>query len=109
MKRFAYLTAVLLFIVPLQAQAPKDWLLRADRSTSAADPDAPGAIKFTAQGAGFHAVTPQAPGLRREPQRVLRREVQAHVVRVAVANSLGPQRLDRLAEALGENLEENNE
>ena len=44
MKRFAYLTAVLLFIVPLQAQAPKDWLLRADRSTSAADPDAPGAI-----------------------------------------------------------------
>jgi hypothetical protein len=60
MKRFAYLTAALLFVVPLQAQAPKDWLLRADRSTSAADPDAPGAIKFTAQGAGFHAVTPQA-------------------------------------------------
>jgi len=60
MKRFAYLTAALLFVVPLQAQAPKDWLLRADRSTSAADPDAPGAIRFTAQGAGFHAVTPQA-------------------------------------------------
>jgi len=60
MKRFAYLTAALLFVVPLHAQAPKDWLLRADRSTSAADPDAPGAIRFTAQGAGFHAVTPQA-------------------------------------------------
>ena len=60
MKRFAYLTAALLSVVPLHAQAPKDWLLRADRSTSAADPDAPGAIRFTAQGAGFHAVTPQA-------------------------------------------------
>ena len=46
--------------MPVAAQAPKEWLLRADRSTSAADPDAPGAIKFSAQGAGFHAVTPQA-------------------------------------------------
>jgi hypothetical protein len=60
MKRFAYLTLALLTVVPLKAQAPKDWLLRADRSTSASDPDAPGPIKFMAQGAGFHAVTPQA-------------------------------------------------
>jgi hypothetical protein len=44
----------------LGAQAPKDWLLRADRSISAADPDAPGVIKFSAQGSGFHAITPQA-------------------------------------------------
>lgn len=50
----------LITAMPLGAQAPKDWLLRADRSTSAADPDAPGAIKFSTQGAGFHAVTPQA-------------------------------------------------
>ena len=60
MKRFAYFAVALLTVIPLHAQAPKDWLLRADRSTSAADPDAPGAIKFTTQGAGFHAVTPQA-------------------------------------------------
>ena len=44
----------------LTAQAPKGWKLRADRSTSAADPDAAGAIKFMAMGTGFHAVTPQA-------------------------------------------------
>ena len=30
------------------------------RSTSAADPDKPGPIRFTAVGSGFHAVTPQA-------------------------------------------------
>jgi hypothetical protein len=46
--------------MPLSAQAPKGWLLRADRSTSAADPDAPGAVRFAAQGSGFHVVAPQA-------------------------------------------------
>ena len=51
---------VLLVAVPLAAQAPKGWKLRADRSTSAADPDAPGAIKFVAVGTGFHATNPQA-------------------------------------------------
>jgi hypothetical protein len=45
---------------PLAAQAPKGWLERVDRSTSAADPDAPGPIKFVAMGTGFHATTPQA-------------------------------------------------
>ena len=50
----------LITAIPLAAQAPKDWLLRADRSASASDPDAPGAVKFSAQGSGFHAVTPQA-------------------------------------------------
>src|SRR6185369_6765421 len=50
----------LITAIPLGAQAPKDWLLRADRSASASDPDAPGAVKFSAQGSGFHAVTPQA-------------------------------------------------
>ena len=39
-------------IVPLFAQAPKGWKLRIDRSTSAEDPDAAGAIKFTAAGSG---------------------------------------------------------
>jgi len=60
MKHFAYLAVALLTTIPVHAQAPKDWLLRADRSTSAADPDAPGAIRFTTKGTGYHAVTPQA-------------------------------------------------
>ena len=45
---------------PLLAQAPKGWMLRADRSTSASDPDAPGPIKFVTMGTGFHATNPQA-------------------------------------------------
>ena len=62
MKRFAYLSAfaVLTLTIPLAAQAPKGWMVRTDRSTSASDPDAAGAVKFMAMGAGFHAVTPQA-------------------------------------------------
>jgi hypothetical protein len=50
----------LLAIVPLVAQAPKGWKLRADRSTSASDPDAAGNIKFITMGTGFHATNPQA-------------------------------------------------
>ena len=58
-----YFAIVLLWVValvPALAQAPRGWMLRADRSTSAADPDKPGPISFTALGSGFHAVTPQA-------------------------------------------------
>ena len=51
---------VLVAIVALIAQAPKGWLVRPDRSTSASDPDAAGAIKFSTSGSGFHAVNPQA-------------------------------------------------
>src|SRR5512135_350165 len=47
-------------IAPLVAQAPKGWLLRIDRSTSASDPDAAGNVKLASVGAGFHATTPQA-------------------------------------------------
>jgi hypothetical protein len=61
MKRHLTLVAlVLLVAVPLLAQAPKGWKLRVDRSTSASDPDAEGAIKFITMGAGFHATNPQA-------------------------------------------------
>jgi hypothetical protein len=64
MKRQAVLAslaaAVLLAGVSLVAQAPKGWMVRADRSTSASDPDGAGAIKFMAMGGGFHAVNPQA-------------------------------------------------
>jgi hypothetical protein len=49
-----------LIVAPLVAQGPKGWKVRADRSTSASDPDAAGAIKFMAMGNGFHAINPQA-------------------------------------------------
>src|SRR5258708_11819890 len=50
----------LLTIAPLIAQGTKGWMVRADRSTSASDPDAAGAIKFVTMGTGFHATNPQA-------------------------------------------------
>jgi hypothetical protein len=56
----ALLALVAVALVPLVAQAPKGWKLRADRSTSASDPDTPGPIQFTMMGSGYHAVTPQA-------------------------------------------------
>jgi hypothetical protein len=61
MKRCTFI-AVLAFLAagPLFAQAPKGWMLRADRSMSAADPDASGVVKFMAMGSGFHAINPQA-------------------------------------------------
>src|SRR5947199_5883360 len=46
--------------VPLFAQSPKGWKVRADRSTSATDPDAAGSISFVTMGKGFHATNPQA-------------------------------------------------
>jgi len=61
MKRYISAAAIaLLSVVPLVAQAPKGWKLRVDRSTSASDPDAAGAIKFVTMGTGFHATNPQA-------------------------------------------------
>jgi hypothetical protein len=61
MKRFVVISALaLLAATPLLAQAPKGWMVRADRSTSASDPDGAGTIKFMAMGSGFHAVNPQA-------------------------------------------------
>ena len=61
MKRYG-LAAILAFVVvvPLLAQSPKGWMVRADRSTSASDPDGAGAIKFVSMGKGFHATNPQA-------------------------------------------------
>src|SRR5471032_3306168 len=50
----------LLVAVPLVAQSPKGWMVRVDRSTSASDPDAAGAVKFVTMGTGFHATNPQA-------------------------------------------------
>ena len=59
MKRLTCVLVVLLGAA-LFAQAPKGWKMRVDRSASASDPDAPGAIKFMAMGGGFHFVNPQA-------------------------------------------------
>lgn len=61
MKRHVHVAMlVLLVAAPLVAQAPKGWRVRADRSTSASDPDPAGAIKFVTMGSGFHATNPQA-------------------------------------------------
>ena len=61
MKRIISTAALAIILAsPLLAQAPKGWMERADRSTSATDPDAPGPIKFVAMGTGFHATNPQA-------------------------------------------------
>jgi hypothetical protein len=61
MKRYLSVAALaLLTVAPLVAQAPKGWMVRADRSTSASDPDGAGAIKFVTMGTGFHATNPQA-------------------------------------------------
>ena len=47
-------------LTPLVAQAPKDWKMRVDRSTSASDPDGSGEIKFVTMESGFHATNPKA-------------------------------------------------
>ena len=61
MKRLVIIAALALAAtMPLIAQAPKGWMVRADRSTSASDPDGAGTIKFVTMGTGFHATNPQA-------------------------------------------------
>jgi hypothetical protein len=51
---------VLLTSIAVAAQTPAGWKQRLDRSTSASDPDAAGAVKFVSMGNGFHATNPQA-------------------------------------------------
>ena len=61
MKRLVTIAALaLVTAIPLIAQAPKGWMVRADRSASASDPDGAGAIKFMQMGRGFHAINPAA-------------------------------------------------
>jgi cytochrome c556 len=61
MNRIAFLVVVgVLAVVPLTAQAPAGWKLRADNSTNASDPDAKGDISFVVSGSGFHATNPRA-------------------------------------------------
>jgi hypothetical protein len=56
---FTVLVAALTF-VPIFAQTPAGWQVRADRSTSATDPDGAGDIKFTTIPNGFRANNPTA-------------------------------------------------
>ena len=61
MTRYASLVLLVLFAVTsLMVQAPEGWMMRVDRSTSASDPDASGAITFMAMGSTLHAINPQA-------------------------------------------------
>ena len=61
MKRYVLVAViVLLGVSSLVAQSPAGWRVRADRSTSASDPDAAGNVKFATMGTGFHAVNPRA-------------------------------------------------
>jgi hypothetical protein len=61
MKLFKHVAVlVLAAMAPLAAESPKGWKVRADRSTSATDPDAAGSISFVTMGSGFHATNPQA-------------------------------------------------
>jgi hypothetical protein len=61
MKRcLAVAVLAMVAVLTLVAQAPKGWMVRADRSANATDPDAAGAIKFATSGSGFHATNPQA-------------------------------------------------
>ena len=48
----------------------------------------------------LRAVAAQAVGADREPQRMVGREVELHVARVALAQALGPEHLHRLAQQL---------
>ena len=57
---FSTALVVALAAAPIFAQAPAGWQVRADRSTSATDPDGAGDIKFTAIPGGFRANNPTA-------------------------------------------------
>jgi hypothetical protein len=61
LKRLGMITATAAVLtVTLAAQTPAGWKQRLDRSTSASDPDAAGAVKFVTMGNGFHATNPAA-------------------------------------------------
>jgi len=58
--RVSVAVLLLVGVVSLAAQNPQGWKVRIDRSTSASDPDAAGAVKFVTSGSGFRATNPQA-------------------------------------------------
>jgi len=61
MKTYVHLAMLAMTsIAQVFAQSPAGWKVRPDRSMSALDPDAAGAIKFVTMGTGYHATNPQA-------------------------------------------------
>ena len=60
MKYVHLLALAITCVAEVSAQSPAGWKVRPDRSMSALDPDAAGAIKFVTMGTGFHATNPQA-------------------------------------------------
>jgi hypothetical protein len=61
MKTYVHLAILAMTsIAQVFAQSPAGWKVRPDRSMSALDPDAAGAIKFVTMGTGYHATNPQA-------------------------------------------------
>jgi hypothetical protein len=61
MKTYVHLAILAMTsIAQVVAQSPAGWKVRPDRSMSALDPDAAGAIKFVTMGTGYHATNPQA-------------------------------------------------
>jgi hypothetical protein len=58
--RISFAVIALLMAAPLFAQAPKGWMVRADHSSNASDPDAAGSIKFVTSGSGYRATNPMA-------------------------------------------------
>src|SRR5437016_11601702 len=59
-RTISIVTLALLASLSLTAQTPKGWKIRADGSTNASDPDAPGEAKLEASGSGFRATNPEA-------------------------------------------------
>lgn len=61
MKNYVHLLILAIACVAqVFAQSPAGWKVRPDRSMSALDPDAAGAIQFVTMGSGFDATNPQA-------------------------------------------------
>ena len=61
MKRHTFAAVLALLVVaPLAGQSPQGWRVRLDRSTSASDPDAAGAVRFVVAERGFLATNPVA-------------------------------------------------
>jgi hypothetical protein len=79
----------LVAVAALVDQTPKGWKVRVDRSTTASDPEAAGAISFVAMGSGFHATNPKAavywnPAITVSPHGMVnvRRHLRASLTRL---------------------------
>lgn len=60
LRKLLALSTLVVLATAANAQAPKGFKLRIDRSTSASDPDAAGTVKVAQMSPGFHVTAPQA-------------------------------------------------